>query len=41
MYVFIYDSVSSLINRAVLKALYRPPGKAVHWGPYLHNHSQE
>ena len=19
----------------------RPPGKAVHWGPYLHNHSQE
>jgi hypothetical protein len=22
-----------------LKQYYRPPGKAVHWGPYLHNHS--
>jgi len=26
-------------NRAILTALYAPD-KAVHWGPYIHNHSQ-
>ena len=27
--------------RAVLTTLYWPPGKAVHWGHYLHIHLQE